>query len=67
MGDRNVLLAENSEFSGDMVVEDVAYQGRMYRRLIFLAHPTIVQSEVELEVEGKLNLNFPWKVLTWSW
>ena len=54
MGERRVLLTETSEFSGEMVVEDVSYQERMYRRLIFLAHPTIIQSEVELEPGGML-------------
>lgn len=56
LGDRKIIVEGKSEFSGDYVVEEVAGQtNEIYRRLIFLDMPQVIQSEVKLikSLDGK--------------
>lgn len=50
VGNREIIHQGHSEFSGDYVVEDVSSNGKIFRRLIFLNSPNIVQSEVEMAI-----------------
>ncbi|KAK3593719.1 hypothetical protein CHS0354_013617 [Potamilus streckersoni] len=49
IGKRTIQFQGHSEFSGDVVIEDVeGDEGKIFRRLIFLANKNIVQSEALL-------------------
>ncbi|XP_050546254.1 eEF1A lysine and N-terminal methyltransferase homolog [Daktulosphaira vitifoliae] len=49
LGNRKTIVKGKSKFSGDYVVEEVAGQtNEIYRRLVFLDMPQVIQSEVKL-------------------
>lgn len=56
IGKRNVVHTNSSVFSGDFVVEDLAFENnQMVRRLIFMNNPNIIQSEARLKkIKNKL-------------
>lgn len=50
MGKRTVCLKAHSPVSGDIVVEEVEVdESEIYRRLIFLKNPNVIQSECSLK------------------
>ena len=48
LGEREIVFMGKSEFSGAFVVEDVICEQKLFRRLIFLDTPNVIQSEVLL-------------------
>ena len=48
IGERTVVWEGNSEFNGQMFVEDVCIDSQMYRRLVFASNHNIIQSEARL-------------------
>ncbi|XP_050420296.1 eEF1A lysine and N-terminal methyltransferase [Adelges cooleyi] len=49
LGDRKIIMEDKSEFSGNYVVEEVVGQtNEVFRRLVFLNMPHIIQSEAKL-------------------
>ncbi|XP_048777270.2 eEF1A lysine and N-terminal methyltransferase-like isoform X2 [Ostrea edulis] len=54
IGSRTVVCEGHSEMSGNYVVEDVmADGGQLFRRLIFISCPNVIQSEARLKQEPK--------------
>jgi hypothetical protein len=49
VGQRKIVFEGTSAFSGPFVVEDVTCEKKVFRRLIFLDSPNVIQSEVMLE------------------
>ena len=45
IGSRDVKLRKTSEFSGELIVEDVMGDGDTWRRLIFMSNQDAIQSE----------------------
>lgn len=48
VGKREIKCSAKSEISGEYVVEDISNNDAMFRRLIFLSNPYLVQSEAKL-------------------
>jgi len=58
VGDRDIVYQGQSDFSGDFVVEDVSCDRKIFRRLIFLNNPNVIQSEVEINIVKKRGKEF---------
>lgn len=54
VGHREIVYSGTSEFSGDLLVEDVDIESDTFRRLIFMNNQAVVQSEVKLKRKGKI-------------
>ena len=53
IGERNIVFKGKSDFSGDYVIEEIAINSDIYRRLIFLNNKNIIQSEAKLKTIKK--------------
>ncbi|OTF77963.1 Nup188-like protein [Euroglyphus maynei] len=53
IGERNIVWEGESEFNGQMFVEDVCIDRTMYRRLVFAHNHNIIQSEARLKKQSK--------------
>jgi len=60
LGDRKIIMESKSEHSGNFVVEEVIGQkDEIYRRLVFLSMPHIIQSETKLLTEnGEIKMDY---------
>lgn len=57
IGTRNICYEGHSDLSGPFVVEEIENDDGLYRRLVFLNNPFVVQSEAKLK-SGKRPMDF---------